>query len=257
VTAVAPALGLSRRSVLNTARQPQMLVPSLFFPLMFAALNSAAFNRTIDLPGFPRVDSFLDFVLATTVVQGVLFGAIGGGSDMAVDIQTGFFDRLVSSPVARASILVGRLAGAAVLGAFQTFIYVAVLLAFGASIKGGIPAFLVIVLAAMVLAVGIGGFALAIALRTGSSEAVQAFFPVFFIALFLSSAFFPRTLMRGWFATVAGYNPVSWLIEALRDLVIVGFDWNDALRALAIGLGISVVSIAIASRSLARRIAAS
>lgn len=254
---LAAARTLARRSVINTARQPQMLVPSLFFPLMFAALNSAAFSKTIHLPGFPKVDSFLDFVLATTVVQGVLFGAIGGGNDMAVDIQDGFFDRLVSSPVRRSSILVGRLAGAAVLGAFQAAVYVAVLMSFGARIKGGVPSFLILVVVAMVLAVGIGGFALAIALKTGSSEAVQAFFPVFFISLFLSSAFFPRTLMRGWFRTVAGYNPISWLIEALRSLVISSFDWSQAGKAIAIGLGLCVLSIGIASRSLARRIAAS
>lgn len=253
---LAAARTLARRSIINTARQPQMLVPSLFFPLLFAALNAASFSRTIHLPGFPPVDSFLDFVLATTVVQGVLFGAIGGGSDMAVDIQDGFFDRLVSSPVARSSILIGRLAGAAVLGAFQACIYVAVLMAFGATIKGGVASFLVLVVAAMILAVGIGGFALSIALRTGSSEAVQAFFPVFFITLFLSSAFFPRTLMRGWFQTVAGYNPISWLIEALRGLVIAGFDWSDAVKAVVIGLGLCVVSISVASRSLSRRIAA-
>ena len=252
----ASAIGLARRSVLNTARQPQVLVPSLFFPLMFAALNSAAFGRSTQLPGFPEVDSFVDFVMATTVVQGVLFGAIGGGGDLAIDIQEGFFDRLVVSPVSRSSILLGRLAGAAVLGAFQACVYIGVFIAFGATIKGGIPAFLVIVVAAMVLAVGIGGFALSIALRTGSAEAVQAFFPVFFIALFLSSAFFPRTLMRGWFKAVATYNPVSWLVEALRDLVIRGFDVADATRALAIGLGICAVSIALATRSLQRRIEA-
>ena len=250
----ASAIGLARRSVLNTARQPQVLLPSLFFPLMFAALNSAAFGRTTQIPGFPPVDSFVDFVVATTVVQGVLFGAIGGGGDMAIDIQEGFFDRLVVSPVSRTSILLGRLAGAAVLGAFQACVYVAVLMAFGATIKGGVPAFVAIVATAMVLAVGIGGFALSIALRSGSAEAVQAFFPVFFIGLFLSSAFFPRALMRGWFQTVATYNPVSWIIEALRNLVIRGFDVSDVVRALGVGVGICVISITMASRSLQRRI---
>jgi ABC-2 type transport system permease protein len=247
---------LSRRSILGIVRQPGAWVPPIVFPLMFAALSSAAFARSINLPGFPKVDSFLDFMMATAIMQGVLFGSGIGGTDMAIDIQDGFFDRLVASPVARSSILLGRLAGAATLGLVQAVVFSAVFIAFGASIKGGVASFVGIVVVATMMAVALGGFSLTLALRTGSSEAVQASFPVFFILMFLSSAFFPRQLMRGWFRSAANLNPLSWLIESLRHLVIVDFSFTELGRAIAIALGLGVVSLTLASRSLQRRLAA-
>lgn len=255
-TTVRQALALARRSVLGTARQPEAVFPSIFFPLFFAALSTASFQRATRLPGFPKVDSFLDFLLAATVVQGVLFGSTAGGNDMAVDIQDGFFDRLVASPVPRPVILVGRLAGTGVLGAVQATAFMAVLTLFGASVKGGVPAAIAIIVVSTVLAVAVGGFAVALALRTGSSEAVQASFPVFFIALFVSSAFFPRQLMHGWFETAASANPLSWMIEALRRLTIERFSFSDALEALGVVVGLACVSIFVAGRALRARVAA-
>jgi ABC-2 type transport system permease protein len=253
---VRQAVALARRSIIGTARQPEAVFPSIFFPMFFAALSTASFERSTGLPGFPEVDSFLDFLLAATVVQGVLFGSTAGGNDMAVDIQDGFFDRLMASPVPRPVILVGRLAGTGVLGAVQAGAFMAVLTLFGASVKGGWAAVLAIVVVSTVLAVGVGGFAVALALRTGSSEAVQASFPVFFIVLFVSSAFFPRELMSGWFRTAAGVNPLSWMIEALRRLTIERFSAGDAVEALAVVVGLAVVSITLAGLALRARVAA-
>lgn len=250
------AIALARRSVLGTIRQPELIMPSLFFPLFFAALSTASFNKSIHvLPGFHHVRTFLDFQLAATVVQGVLFGCTGGGNDMAVDIQDGFFDRLLTSPVSRSSILVGRLAGTAALGAVQAMVFMGVLVAFGASIRGGLAAVVAIVLISAVLALGVGGLAVALALRTGSAEAVQASFPLFFISLFMSSAFFPRETMHGWFKVVATVNPLSWLVEAMRHLVIEGFDVASVLRALAVVAVLCVFSISLSTMALRARVA--
>lgn len=247
--------GLALRSVRNTIRSPQMWVPSMLFPLMITAINVAAMSRATELPGF-GADSFLDFTVATVVIQGVLFGASAGGSDMALDIQDGFFDRLVASPVSRSAIVLGRLAGSAALGAMQAVVFMAILTIFGAHIEGGIPAVLTIVVVAMLLAVGIGGIAVAIALKTGSAEIVQAFFPVFFISLFASSAFFPRQLMSGWFKAIAGGNPLSHMIESVRHLVVVGFDAADAAKAVVIVGGLCVASLPLSLSALRGRLKA-
>ncbi|MEN3273467.1 MAG: type transport system permease protein, partial [Actinomycetota bacterium] len=127
-------------------------MPSLFFPLFFAALNTAALGKSTALPGFPAADSFLDFMLAATVVQGVLFGGIGAASEMAQDIENGFFERLVAAPTARVSILLGRLAGGAALGAAQSVVFLAIFVVFGAEVKAGIPGILVLVLTGTLLA---------------------------------------------------------------------------------------------------------
>jgi ABC-2 type transport system permease protein len=175
---------------------------------------------------------------------------------MAVDIEDGFFDRLVASPVARSSILIGRLAGSAVIAGVQTVLFTAVLLAFGARIQGGVGAFVAILVIGMLLAVGVGGLGVTLALRTGSAEAVQASFPVFFISLFVSSAFFPRQLMHGWFKAVATANPLSWLVEGLRHLVITGFAFKPLLQSLAVVLALVGLSLLGASMALRRRLIA-
>lgn len=254
---IAQALILARRSVLATVRQPGVWFPSLLFPMLIAAVNNAAMARATALPGFPEVDSFLQFVLPATIVQGVMFGAISGGSDLALDIEDGFFERLLASPVSRPSILIGRLSGGAVLGAAQAVIFVILFAIFGAHVDGGIPAVLVLMAMAMLVALLIGGFTAAVGVRTGSQEAVQASFPLVFILLFMSSAFFPTGLMSGWYQDVAEHNPITWMIDAARRLVIDGFDLSDAFTALVVPALIGVLSIGLAVHELRVRLARS
>jgi len=250
----AQARVLSRRAAIGTLRQPSSWLPGLIFPLLIAGVNVAAMGRSIDLPGFPPVDSFLQFLLPATLIQGVLFGGILGGSDLALDIQDGFFERLLASPVARSTILVGRLAGSAALGAAQAVFFVAVFLAFGAEIAGGVAAVAVLVVVGIVLAVAIGGLAASIGLRTGAQEAVQNFFPLIFVMLFMSSAFFPTALMSGWYQTMAEANPLSWVINAVRNLVVVGWSAADAFTAIGLSLLFAVATIALANTQLRRRL---
>lgn len=254
---VAQTLVLARRSVLGTLRQPPVWFPAVLFPLLIAAVNTAALDRATGLPGFPPVESFLQFLLPGTLTQGVMFGGIIGGSDVALDIENGFFERLLASPVARWTILVGRLAGAAVLGALQAVVFVTVFVLFGAPIEGGLAAVAVLVVMAAFLALAVGGFASAIALRTGSQEAVQNTFPLLFVLVFVSSAFFPTTLMTGWYQTVADANPFTWMIDGARALVIYGFDVTDAAAAIGIAVVLAVCGVALATKQFRRRLAAS
>jgi len=247
---------MSKRSVLALWRQPALVVPSMIFPLFFAALGTSSFGRAINLPGFPKVDSFLDFSLAGTIVQGVLFGSVQSGSALATDIENGFFYRLMAAPSSRLGILVGRLAGAAAYGAFQTLFFSLLLLPFGMSIKGGPIGVLVMVISGGLIAIAISGFMAAAALKTGSSEAVQGIFPLVFIMLFFSSAFFPRQTMSGAYKHIADFNPISHLIEGLRDICIDGLSSGAVARAILVPIAIMIVSFTVALRALAQRIAA-
>lgn len=249
------ARALSGRAVRGLVRAPQVWIPSILFPLFFAALNTAALGRSTQIPGFPAADSFLDFLFPATLTQAVLFGSLGAASELAQDIESGFFDRLVASPVSRTAILIGRLAGAAALGAIQALVFIALFSAFGAEVKAGVGGLLVLPVVAVLLAVGLGALASALALKTGSVEAVQSAFPLIFISIFASAAFFPRELMRGWFRAVATYNPITWMIESMRHLVLVGWDAGEAATAVAVPAAIAVVGTAIALRSLRKRLA--
>jgi ABC-2 type transport system permease protein len=242
--------------VLGTIRQPTSVIPSLMFPLLFLALSAAAFDRATQLPGFPRVDSFLQFVVSTTIVQGCLFGSIAAGGDMATDIEGGFFDRLVASPVARTSILVGRVMGAVAFGFVQAWVFFGITTMFGLHVEAGLAGMLLISLVGATLAGGFGAIWVAFALRTGSAEAVRGSFPLLFSLLFLSSAFFPRDLMNGWFQTAADLNPLSHLIEGLRAQVIGGLALDEFAIAWGIALGIFAIGTIASSFALRSRLAA-
>jgi ABC-2 type transport system permease protein len=189
-------------------------------------------------------------------VQGVLFGSITGATALATDIENGFFDRLLSSPSTRSGIIVGRMAGGMVYGFFQTIFFIAVMLPFGLSIKGGVAGILTMALGGTILALAVGALMSAMAIKTGSSEAVQGAFPLLFIAMFFSSAFFPRETMSGVYGHLADINPISHLVEGFRDLTIEGFSVSAALRSLVIPAILAVLAVTLALRTLKRRLGA-
>ena len=253
--ALSQLLSLGRRSVLGVLRKPTSYVPSLSFPLLFLALTSSALERSTTLPGFPAVDSFLQFAVATTVIQGTLFGAINAGSGLAEDIEGGFFERLIASPVARTSILAGRVAAAATLGFIQAWLFFAVTTLFGLEVEGGFVAMLAVALVAAAISAGIGSLSVALALRTGSAEAVDGSFPLLFALLFLSSAYFPRSLMNGWFGAVASINPMSHMIEGLRSLIISHLNPTGFFVPLSIAMAIFGLGLILDALMLRRRLA--
>ncbi len=248
---------LGRRAVAGTFRFPQAWFPSLFFPLLLMAIFTASFDRGIALiPGFPKVNGYLDFGISGTVLQGVLIGGVSSGAFFAGDIERGFFDRLVTSPVSRVVLLTNRLVAGIVLAAAQATLFVAIGLAFGARMEGGVAGFVTLIALAGLLAVPIGGLGILLALRTGSAEAVQGSFPLFFALMFFSSAFFPRETMTGWFKAVADVNPISHLVEGMRAQVIEGFRPGAAALSLAIIAGFSVLTVGGSAVALRRRLGA-
>ena len=230
---------LARRSVTRTLRQPAQIVPALIFPLFLLAVNSGGLKDATNLPGFPT-DSYLTFALAVPFMQGALFSVMNAGTDLARDIETGFLNRLALTPLRGAALLSGLLAGAVVLGVVQAVTYLTVGLIAGAELAAGAGGALVIVALSVTITVGFGTIGLFAALRTGSGEAVQSLFPVFFVFLFISSMALPLDLIQTqWFHDVASANPISYLLQAFRSLLIEG--WNLADLALGFGIAVAVL----------------
>jgi ABC-2 type transport system permease protein len=233
---------LGRRSVVRTLRQPANVVAPLLFPMLLLAVNSGGLKAETNLPGFPT-NSFVAFALAVPFIQGALFATMNAGTDLARDIQTGFLNRLSLTPMRGIAVLAGQLGGVMALGLLQAVVYLTVGLIIGVRLASG-PAGVVVLFAFMVLVtLAFGAFGAFAALRTGSGEAVQSLFPVFFVFLFISSMNIPRNLIDAtWFRDLATVNPVSYLLEAVRSLIILGWDG----QALALGFGISVVLVIVA-----------
>lgn len=246
---------LARRSILRTLRQPATVIPAIIFPLMLLAINAGGLDAAASIPGFPA-DSYLDFVFAFPLIQGALFAALSAGADFARDIESGFLNRLSLTPMRPVALLTGLLSGVLALGLLQGVVFLSVGLLAGLNVQAGIPGMLVLLLLMMLTALGLGSFGTILALRTGSGEAVQGSFPLFFVAIFLSSVLLPRDQIEAdWFRVVATINPVSYLVEGLRSLIITGWD----LQALALGFGAAGVLIVAglfgAAASLKTRVA--
>ena len=153
-----------------------------------------------DEPARLPADSYLDFALAIPFMQGALFAALNGGQDLARDIEGGFLDRLAMTPMSGAALLAGQLGGALFMGLISAVLYLVVGVAFGVGIATGVGGALVLLLLSLAISSAFACFGTFVALRAGTGEAVQGFFPLFFVLLFLSSAFFPRDLIeQEWF----------------------------------------------------------
>jgi len=240
--------------VTRTLRQPASAIPPLVFPTALMAVNAAGLKASTLLPGFPT-SSFLAFALAVPFIQGALFSTMNAGTDLARDIQTGFLTRLSLTSLRGSALLAGQLAGIVVLGLVQALFYVAVGLIAGVHFASGLAGILVLLVFSVVVSLGFGALGSFLALRTGSGESIQGIFPLLFVFLFISSMNTPRNLIGvHWFKVAATVNPVSYLIECVRSLIITGWDG----QALALGFGvafvIAVVSVALATRALRGRL---
>jgi ABC-2 type transport system permease protein len=249
-----PQVGaIARRSILRTARQPASVIPPLIFPVALMTVNAAGLQSSTELAGFPT-DSFLAFALAVPFIQGALFSTMNAGTDLARDVQTGFINRLALTALRDWALLVGQLSGVVVLGIFQAVFYLVVGIASGVHFASGPAGVALLLFYAAIVSLSFGALGAWLAFRMGSGETIQAMFPVLFVFLFISSMNAPRNLIGvDWFRTAATLNPVSYMIEAVRSLIIEG--WN--LQALALGFGftivIGVISLALASRALRTR----
>jgi ABC-2 type transport system permease protein len=240
--------------MLRTLRQPAQIIPPITFPLMLLAVNVGGLQAATRLPGFPT-DNYLNFAIGMAFMQGGLFAMVSSGSDLARDVQTGFLKRLALTPMQRAALLIGQLAGQLVLSLVCSLIYLGVGLAFGMHVEAGVPGVLVVLALAMLMSLGFGALGAFVGLQAGSGEAVQGFFPLFFVLLFLSSTSLPRPLIeQDWFRTIATYNPVSYLVEGIRAPIISGWDGQALALGFGVALAIAVFSLWGASAAVRTRV---
>jgi ABC-2 type transport system permease protein len=254
VTALREVAAVAWRSIRRTLRQPANAIV-LVFPLMLMAVNSNGLRAATHLPGFPT-RSFLAFFIPFTFIQGALFASSTAGTELGRDIDTGFLNRLALTPLRGSALLVGHMGGALAQTFIQSLVYLGVGLLFGVRFASGVPGMATLILLALCIGAAFAGAGIWIALRTGSGEAVQSQFPVLFFLLFISSMNMPRNLIEvHWFRVAATLNPVSYMIEGMRSLVIEG--WNGQALALGFGLSLAFVLLAMtaSSRALRKRMA--
>jgi ABC-type multidrug transport system permease subunit len=246
---------LSMRSLRQAFRRPQFLMPIIVFPSLFLTVNVGGAGRATDIPAFPDVAGFLDFELAGAIVQSTMLSAVSGGIALALDIESGFMDRLIVAPIPRTAIVVGRLATTAVMGVIAGVWFVSIGLIFGAEIQGGVPGALLVILFAAATAAAWGGFGAALALRSGTVSVVQGIFPIVFVIIFLSSAFFPANLLLEPAKSISDWNPMSFIAEGMRDPIVSSISAEPVLEAIAAIAGVMALGALLSIWGLRKRLA--
>ncbi len=232
---------VARRAIMRTLRQRALMIFPMVFPLILFAINGSALSAATRIHGFPT-DNYRDFLIAMPFIQGAMFVSITAGVDLARDIESGFLNRLALTPLRGEALLIGQLGGALVLGIVQAIVYLLFGLATGVTFVSGVGGVLVLLALSILIAFGFASIGGLLALRFGTGEAVQGIFPLLFVTLFLSSSSLPRNLIKEtWFRDIATYNPVSYLLEGLRSLVITG--WNA--QALELGFGFAAALLVL------------
>jgi ABC-2 type transport system permease protein len=252
---VEQTLAVGRRAVMRTVRQRALLIFPMIFPLILFAINGSALGPATKIPGFPT-DNYRDFLIAMPFIQGAMFVSISAGVDLARDIEGGFLNRLALTPLRGEALLVGQLGGALVVGVVQAVVYLLFGLATGVTFVTGVGGALVLLALSVLISFAFASLGGLLALRFGTGEAVQGIFPLLFVTLFLSSSSLPRNLIKtSWFRDIATYNPISYLLEGLRSVVIKGWD----AQALALGFGFAilllVITLALSQNAMRTRLA--
>jgi ABC-2 type transport system permease protein len=245
---------LGRRALSVQFRRAQLLMPTFVLPLVLLAVIASGTRAGQNLRGFPDVASFLAFVVPGTVVQGTILAGLTSGIALAGDIEFGFFDRLLTAPVHRTSIVLGRLFGTLVLAVLQCAFFLTVAFVFGARYPGGLLAVVATIALAGINAIGMGGITAAIALRTGSLSLLQSLFPFMFVMLFTSPAFFPQELLTPALHDISVYNPLTYVVEGIRALLNDDTSLGSPLEGLVAACGLAVGTTALATLALKERL---
>lgn len=235
---------LAGRAVLRTFRQPPLIVQGIIFPLFLFAFTVGGLGKVAtQIPGFPT-HSYSTFVLSLTFAYAAIFATVIGGAAYGEDIRSGFVTRTALTATPGISLVLGQLSGVVAFAVFQSLVFLAVGLAVGVSIAAGPGGALVMIALAMVGALAFGSLGMLIAQRTRSPEAVQGLLPLLTVFMFLSSMSLPRgDISTAWVRAVASFNPISYLIEGQRSLLVTGWDAQALLFAAVIAAAIVIPAV--------------
>jgi ABC-2 type transport system permease protein len=245
------SLGLAGRNLLLVRRVPSVFIPSLVMPLFILIATAGAFHGIGALPQFAG-ESYLAFTIPMAVTMGAGFAGINSGMTLARDLEGGFFDRLQSSPAPRLALVLGPMLAAQARSIVTTaVVFIAGII--GGVMLPGVASTLLIILFALMFAAAASFWAIGVALRTRTVQAAPIMQLVVFLSVFMSVAYVPLDAMHGWLGAVARYNPVTYILDAMRSAQLTGtVIWSETWPGLLAAAGLMLVLGAFALSPLRR-----
>jgi ABC-2 type transport system permease protein len=244
---------IAGRSVRGVFREPEFFIPALIVPVFFFVVNIGALQDFAEQSG--TVTDFKAFQLPVAIVFAVT--GVSRASALVTDIQSGYFDRLLLTPIRRPMLLLGLMAADIVSIVLLTIPVLLLGLVLGVGFETGILGMVVFIAYGAMWGLAFAGFPYAIALKTGNPAAVNSSFILFFPFAFLTTSFLPKEALTGWLETIATYNPVTYVLDGLRSLITVGWDWEALAKGAGASLALMAVSFGLASVAMRGRISRS
>ncbi|HEY5662673.1 MAG TPA: ABC transporter permease [Ilumatobacter sp.] len=244
---------VARRAIRGVFREPEFFIPALIVPVFFFVVNVGALQDFAQQSGV--VTDFKAFQLPVSIIFAVT--GVSRASALVTDIQGGYFDRLLLTPIRRPTLLLGLMAADFVSVIMLAVPVLLLGLTLGVRFETGVLGMVVFVLYGAAWGLAFAGFPYAIALKTGNPAAVNSSFILFFPFAFLTTTFLPKEALTGWLSAVATYNPVTYVLDGLRSLVTEGWVWESLAKGLAATLALTVISFGLASAAMRGRITSS
>lgn len=242
---------LTRRSLRESIRQPANEIGNAFIPLFFYVVTVGAIGQ-IAGSAFGVTD-YKGFQLPVALLQGAAGTAGGAGFAMTQDIQSGYFEKLMLTAAPRYAVVLGRMLADAVKVLVLSVVIVLLGFLLGSGMETGLAGLLLLLGATAAFALGYSGIGMAIALKTGSPQAAQAGFIIFFPLLFLAPTFAPTDVFATWLQVVASINPVTYILEGMRGLITGGWNGGELLKGAIAILGISAFTFTLTALGLRSR----
>jgi ABC-2 type transport system permease protein len=241
------------RSLRETWRQPALEISNIFIPMFFFAVTVGAIGNVAGRAF--GVTNYTGFQMPVAVLQAVASAAGSAGLGLVTDIERGYLDKLMLTPTSRLSIVLGRLVADSIRAMMLAVLIGAAGIVAGSGFATGPAGFVVLVLAAGTFGLAYSGVGVAIALKTGSAQAAQVGFLLFFPLLFLSPAFAPKEFFAGWLEFLATINPVTYVIQGMRDLILGGWDAGSLAAGFGAIAGLAVLTMTMVLLALRSRTA--
>jgi len=226
--------------------QPALVIPSIIFPAFFFLLFAAPLGGVTNLPDFPT-DDYEAYMTATILVMSVVFSGADAAMAILADILSGYFDKLLLAPINRFSILLSSLLMAGTRALFQVIVIIVIALILGVSFKGGVPGILFIAVLATILGMAWSCVGLMIAIKTKSAQITQTSWLLFMPVAFLTTAYMPKDFLGGWFKWAVTINPVDYVLDSIRVVVITGWAWGDIMLGLWVLIGMTALALGVAT----------
>jgi ABC-2 type transport system permease protein len=243
---------LTRRTLVTNFRQPAAIIPSLLISVFFLLVNSSTLSGAAQF--FLAGQSYLGFIVPLTIISSALSGASIAGQSIVRDIERGYFDKLMLTPVNRAALVLGPMVAGAIILMIQTMLILGLALLMGLQPNTGVIGLVATLLFATFIGVSFAGFTVGIALFTGSAAATGGASFLFFPLSFLTATYVPFELLTGWIKTAALYNPITYPLEAMRALINTGWDNDLMLRGFGSSVLMGVALFAFAMIALRQRV---